>query len=222
MAMAVTPSWRRVEVRNRLLPAVTTPLGDAGAGVAPVDDPGHPPPRPAVVARAAVPEVSRRRRTACAGCGPSTRRARRAAVPPRERSPVSSGNRLCTCTTSGRTSSSAARRRRRAGSDQIAVGTAAQAGERARDRRDRRCSPRAGARRRRPRRSQRTSSSTARFSPDGTRDEYRLWTTRTLMVWPSAHEWTARVSDLTLRSPEWSSDGSELGAVPVRCGASGF
>ena len=26
MAMAVTPSWRRVEVRNRLLPAVTTPL----------------------------------------------------------------------------------------------------------------------------------------------------------------------------------------------------
>ena len=37
------------------------------------------------------------------------------------------------------------------------------------------------------------------------------------MVWPPAHEWTARISDLTLRSTEWSSDGSEPGAS-VRCG----
>src|SRR4029434_3614845 len=60
-------------------------------------------------------------------------------------------------------------------------------------------------------RSQRTSSSTARFSPEGTRDEYRLWTTRALMVRPAIQDWTARETDLTLRSHRWLREATTAG-----------
>ena len=157
-----------------------------------------------------VTEPAAARRSGCAGCGPSTRRD---APPPggrgnaarEEREQVvhvhdvgSRPRRARRGTACGRAATTPRRRRRGRrpsgpGSTSSSFVTSC------------RCTSTPASR------SQRTSSSTARFSPDGTRDEYRLWTTRTLIVWPSAHEWTARISDLTLRSPEWSSDGSELG-----------
>ena len=118
---------------------------------------------------------------------------------------------MWTCTTSGRTSSSAARKRRPGGQRPDPVDTAAQRGRAGPDRPVVVRSPRAGGPRRRPRRASGPRRRRRDSRPTAPATSTGCGRRAPSSCGPRTHEWTARVSDLTLRSPEWSSDGSELG-----------